>query len=186
MLCGWLALLLPACTLDAGYGTARSAPVLGGAVQVGIPPGYCIDTKASRASKDSAVILMGRCTDAVRAKPALVTVSIGPSGSAGVMTAGGPALAAFFKTQQGRALLSRDGRASDVRILTALTAGDAFLLRLTDRAVGDYWRAAIGIKGRLVTISATGTEALSLAPDDGRALVDATLKAMQRANGAAR
>ena len=38
----------------------------------------------------TAVILMGRCTDAMKAKPALITVSIGQGGSAGVMTAGGP------------------------------------------------------------------------------------------------
>jgi hypothetical protein len=176
------ALVLPSCTLDAGFGSARSAPVLNGAIQVGIPPGYCIDSKTSRAGKDSAVILMGRCSDAVLAKPALITVSIGKSGSAGVMTAEGAALAAFFTSTQGRAALSRRGRAADVTVMSALSSGDAFLLHINDRALGEYWRAVVGINGRLVTLSATGTETVPLSPADGRTLIDATLKALRAAN----
>ncbi len=175
-------LVLSGCTLDAGFGSARSAPVLDGALQVGIPPGYCIDNKTSRAGKESAVILMGRCSDAVLAKPALITVSIGKSGSAGVMTADGAALAKFFISPQGRAALSRSGRAGDVQVISALSSGDAFLLHLKDRSVGEYWRAVVGTNGRLVTLSATGTETVPLAPADSRVLIDATLKALRAAN----
>lgn len=154
-------------------------------MQIGVPPGYCIDGKASRQSHETAVILMGRCTDAMKAKPALITVSIGQGGSAGVMTAGGPALAAFFTSQQGRATLSRDGRAADIKVLTALGSGDALLLHLKDRQVGEYWRAVVGIKGRLVTISATGTDAVPLAPQDGRNVVDSVLTALRNSNATA-
>ena len=83
---------------------------------------------------------MGRCTDAVKSIPALISVSIGQGGSAGVMSAGGPALAAFFASDQGRATLSRDGRASSVTILEALGSDDAFLLHLQDNQ-----RANIGV-----------------------------------------
>lgn len=176
------AIALSGCTLDAGFGSARSAPVLNGAIQVGIPAGYCIDTKSSRAGKDSAVVLMGRCSDAVLAKPALITVAIGKSGSAGVMTADGAALATFFTSTQGRVALSRSGRAADVTVISALSSGDAFLLHIKDRAVGEYWRAVVGINGRLVTLSATGTETVPLTPVDGRVLIDATLKALRAAN----
>ncbi len=176
---------LSGCQIEPGFGGARTASVLGGAIQVGVPAGYCIDGGASRETRTGAVILMGRCTNEVKAVPALVSVSIGQGGSAGVMTAGGPALAAFFGSKQGRATLSRDGRASDIRVIEALGAGDAFLLHLQDRSMGEYWRAVIGLKGRLVTISATGTPDLPLAAKDGRRVLDATLDAMRRANGGA-
>lgn len=177
-----IAAVLAGCTLDAGYGSMRAVPVLQGAVAVGVPAGFCIDEDASRAGTDTAVILMGRCSDAVRAKPALITVSIGQGGSAGVLTAGGPALAAFFTSNQGRRMLSREGRAGDVKVIGAMGVDDAFYLHLNDRAVGEYWRAVVAVRGRLVTISATGTEAVPLPPEDSRALVDASLKAIRSAN----
>lgn len=173
---------LAGCQFEPGFGGARSAPVLDGAIEIGVPAGYCIDGGASREARDGVVILMGRCTDEVSAIPALLSVSIGQGGSAGVMTAGGPALAAFFASDQGRATLSRDGRAGDIAIVEALGAGDAFLLHLKDRTAGEYWRAVIGVKGRLVTISATGTPDLPLDPADGRKVLDAALDAMRRAN----
>ncbi len=173
---------LMGCQLEPGTAKARSASVLDGAVEIGVPAGYCINGGASREAADGVVILMGRCTDAARAVPALLSVSIGQSGSAGVMTAGGPALAAYFGSEQGRATLSRDGRAADIRVVEALGAGDAFLLHLQDRSVGDYWRAVITVKGRLVTVSATGTPDLPLDPADGRKVLDAALDAMRRAN----
>jgi hypothetical protein len=173
---------LTGCQFEPGTGMARSASVLNGAIEIGVPAGYCIDGEASRAATDGVVILMGRCNDAARAIPALLSVSIGQGGSAGVMTAGGPALAAFFGSEQGRATLSRDGRASDIHVLEALGGEDAFLLRLQDRNIGDYWRAVIAVKGRLVTVSATGTPDLPLKPADGRKVLDAALDAMRRAN----
>lgn len=177
-----LPLVLAACVGGTGFTSSRAAPVLGGAMQVGVPPGYCIDGKASRETRNGAVILMGRCTDAMKAKPALISVSVGQAGSGGVMTAGGPALAAFFTSAQGRATLSRDGRAKDIKVLEALGSGDAFLLHLQDRTVGEYWRAVVSIKGRLVTISTTGTAEVPLPPKDGRALLETTLKALRSAN----
>lgn len=177
-----LLLGLAACQGVGGFTSARKAPVLGGALQIGVPSGYCIDGKASHESGDTAVILMGRCSDAMRAIPALISVSIGQSGSAGVMTAGGPALAAFFNSPQGRATLSRNGRASSVKVIAALGSGDAFLLHLQDKTAGEYWRAVIGIKSRLVTISTTGTDAVPLAAADGRKVLEDTLNALRSAN----
>ena len=175
-------MMLGACVPQTGIGSSRSAPILGGALQIGVPPGYCIDGSASRERGDNAVILMGRCNDAARAIPALVSVSVGQAASAGVMTAGGAALAGYFTSAQGRATLSRDGRASDIKVVEALGAGDAFLLHLQDRQTGDYWRAVTGIKGRLVTISATGTPELPLTAADSRKVLDSVLIALRKAN----
>ena len=179
-----IALTLASCQVGSGFTSSRAAPVLGGALQIGVPPGYCIDGKASREVRDTAVILMGRCSDAMKAIPALITVSVGQGGSAGVMTAGGPALAAFFASKQGRAMLSRSGRASDIKVIAALGSGDAFLLHLQDRNVGEYWRAVIGVKARLVTLSATGTDEVRLDPAEGRKILEKALDALRAANKA--
>ena len=56
------------------------------------------------------------------------------------------------------------------------------LLHLNDAVAGEYWRAIIGIKGRLVTISASGAEGAPLTADAGRQLVDETVAALIRAN----
>ena len=176
------AVLVAGCVPQSGIGSSRSAPVLGGALQIGVPPGYCIDGGASRERGDNAVILMGRCNDAAQAIPALVSVSIGQAASGAVMTAGGAALAAFFTSVEGRATLSRDGRASDIKVIEALGVGDAFFLHLQDRRAGEYWRAVVGVKGRLVTVSATGTPELPLTAADSRKVLESVLAALRRAN----
>jgi hypothetical protein len=181
-LCLTAFLILTACQMSGGFTSSRRAPVLGGGMQIGLPSGYCIDGQASHESEDTAVILMGRCTDAMKAIPALISVSIGQSASAGVMTAGGPALAAFFSSDQGRGTLARDGHAASVTIIEALGSDDAFLLHLQDTSAGEYWRAVIGIKSRLITISTTGTDTVPLPAEKGRAVMEATLKALRSAN----
>ena len=149
------------------------------------PPGYCIDPAAVQKSGDTVVAVLGRCASISTVTPGLLTISVGQPGSAGVMAAGGEALAAFFASTEGRRVLSRSGRAQDVQLRQAVGSKDAFVMRLTDRAVGDYWRAVTGIGGRLVTISATGAEGTPLAPEAGRKLVDAAVLALRMANPAA-
>lgn len=174
--------LLSACETGSGFATSRSAPVLNGALNVGVPPGYCVDNSAGRVGPDNAVVLMGRCQNTGQAAPALISVSVGQGGSAGVMIAGGAALAAFFTSDQGRAALSREGRASDVQVIEVSSADNAFLIHLIDRSVGEHWRAVIGVAGRLVTISATGTETVPLPPAESRKVLDLALAALARAN----
>lgn len=179
-----LPLALAACQPELGFGPNRAAPVLGGALNVGLPTGYCVDRSASRDTGETAVIIMGRCNMAVAAVPAVLTVSVGRPASAGVMAAGPQALAGFFTSAEGRAALSRAGRARDVRVIEALSADEAFLLHLTDREAGEYWRALVAVKGRLVTLSATGAPGLPLAPAEGRKLLDRMIAALTRANAA--
>lgn len=181
---GLWALLLAGCVPELALEPPRSASVLGGALSIGVPAGYCIDRAASRNGNDSAVILIGRCSGAAATVPALITVAVGEAGSAAVVQAGGPALAAFFTSAPGRAMLSRSGRPGDVKVLEAVGVGEAFLLHVADRAAGEYWRGVIGVKGRLVTVTAKGGAGFALPPKDGRRIVDATLAALQRANRA--
>lgn len=177
-----LAVTLAACEMTAPTLSRAPAPLLGGAVTVASPRGYCVDPASAREQGDTAVVLMGRCKFALTVAPALLTMSIGPTASAGVLAAGGPAMTAYFTSPQGRAALSRSGRAGDVQVLAALSSGDAYLLHLLDREAGDYWRAVVGLNGRLVTISANGAQGAPLDPATGRRLVDATLAALRRAN----
>jgi hypothetical protein len=161
------------------FSAPRAAPVLGGAVQVGLPRGYCIDRRAGRENGDTAVVVMGRCRDDLDAAAALLTTAIGPAGSAQVLAGGGQSLADYFTSDQGRRALSRSGRASAVEIVQAKTVGEAFVMRIRDGAVGEYWRGVEPVAGRLVTIT------VDLPADseaDGEALLNAALMAMRRAN----
>lgn len=176
--------LLAACQPGSMPGPARQVQVLGGAISIGLPQDYCINRAAGHEGQDSAVIVMGRCSSAATVVPALVTVTVGQAGSAGVMTASPAALAQFFASEAGRATLSRDGQAADIRIVEALSAGPAFLLHLNDRQQGEYWRAITGIHGRLVTVSATGAPSVPLDPAAGRRLIDRLLASLQSVNPA--
>lgn len=176
-------LLLAGCVVPGGG--IRSVALLDGAVVAAAPAGYCVAPGAGRRGEDSAVVLMGRCSDRSEADPAVVTLSVGAAGSAGAMTAGGAALADFFRSDEGRAMLSREGRAADVRVLEAVGRTDAFFLHVEDRSVGDYWRALTGVRGRLVTVSVAGPEGQALPPAKGRALVESAVTALRKANPAA-
>lgn len=176
-----LAVGLAGCVAVEGGGI-RSVALLEGQITAAAPVGYCIAPGAGRRDADSAVILMGPCRAGGETVPALVTVTVGPGGSAGAMAGGGAALAAFFASPEGRATLSRSGRGRDVEVLEAKAQGDVFLLRLRERIAGDYWRAIAGLRGRLVSVTADGPGGETLDPAAGKALVLATMAAMSRAN----
>lgn len=172
---------LAGCVMPQG-GEIRSVALLDGAVVAAAPSGYCIAPGAGRRSGDSAVVIMGRCSATGTAEPAVLTLTVGQAGSAGAMAGGGAALAAYFQSDEGRAVLSRSGRAGDVEVLTAREGAGAFLLRVRDRDAGDYWRALAGLRGRLVTVSASGPEGRALSEAKGRALVEAAVATLRRAN----
>lgn len=179
-----LVLLLAACVPAGGGGPAGrgSARVLGGEITVAGPRDYCIDPRASRETADSAVMVLGRCSGGGTADPALITVTVGAPGSSEVLKSGASALTAFFTSSAGRAALARDGRAGSVKIHSVAVADGALVLHLSDRAVGPYWRALIGARGRLVTISVSAPQGANLAKEDGRALLDRSIVAMRAAN----
>ena len=128
------------------------------------------------------MVLIGRCRDGSQADAALVTVTIGTPGSAAVLAAGGQQLSDFFTSPEGLATLARSGKAADVVVSEALMAEGDFLMLLTDDLAGTYWRAITGLNGRLVTVAAAGTQQVSLTPERARAILDASLLALHRAN----
>ena len=186
-----LCLSLAACQLGSGLsglpslsmlaGRAETV-VLDGAIRVVAPRGYCIEPQSAAGSAQTAVVFLGRCAARSKVVAALVTISIGAEASGGVMTAGGVALAAFFQSEEGRATLSRSAKAEDVTLISASGSESVLWLYLNDAAIGSYWRAISAISGRLVTLSATGTVEHPLLPEDGRALLEASYSALQKAN----
>ncbi len=175
-------LLAAACEPGSGLSPRPDLSVLGGTMQIGLPSGYCIDKGASRDNGRTAVAFLGRCAANAKTQPALISIAIGEPGSAGVMTAGGPELAAFFTSPRGRKTLSRNGRAKDLRVISASGGDNLLRLHLFDAPIGEYWRAITAIRGRLVTISTIGSREQPLAPVEGRKLLDAALSRMQAAN----
>lgn len=176
-------LLLAACVAPGGGGSS-STPVLGGALTVAVPAGYCIDPRASHDDGRSALVIAGRC-DAGRPVPAAVlTVSVGGEGSSAILQAGARALTDWARSPAGRAALARDGKAGSVAVRETLVWDGAFLIRLEDRAIGPYWRAAIGLKGRLVMISVSPPERQGLPLAEGRAILERAIAGIRRANPA--
>ncbi len=153
--------------------------VLDGSVVLAAARGYCPDPALVTETDGAAVALIGRCSDRVSAHPAVLTVSIGPAGSGSAMVAGPATVVAFLQGDAGRAMLSRDGKAQNVQILSARAVDGQVLLQLQDAAVGRHWRAMLDLSGRLVSITAAGP---GLPDAVGRALVQDTATALRRAN----
>lgn len=174
------ALLLGGCVPQTG---ATRVSVLGGAVTLGLPAGYCIDRSASREMHDSAVLLIGRCSTASAPAPALVSVAIGAEDSAGVLAGGGKALAGFLTSDRGRSMLSVSGRARDLRVAQFIEGEGVYLLHLEDRRIGAYWRAVLGVRGRLVSVSVRAAPGQKLDSAVARDLANRTAQAIRRANG---
>ena len=158
--------------------------VFKGALTVAAPQGYCIDKKASVALGPATVLLIGRCNAQGKVAAAVVTLTIGAPASAGVLVAGPKALAEFFASTAGRKVLARDGDPDHVQIVQTQSAGRGLLLHLRDQVTGDYWRAITAIKGRLVTISASGVAGAPLTSAQARGLVMDTMALLDQRNGA--
>lgn len=175
-------LILSGCVEAIGFGGGAARSVLQGGFTIDAPAGYCMDAKASRETADNGIYLIGRCRQHSPVAPALVTVSVGAPGPASVMLAGGAELAAFFASDEGRATLSAIGEASAVRVVEARSTEDVFLMLLQESGGPPYWRAIIGMRGRLVSVSvrAAGDDALEI--EAGRNVLDRAIAALQRAN----
>lgn len=178
----WVAALVALVGCGIPKDATTQVAVLDGDARIRAPKSYCVDTKSAKSVDDTAVVLIGRCRTSGGVAAALVTVTVGRSASAGVMLASTEALRSFMSSPNGRRVLSRSGRAEDVEVLESGVLDDRLMLHLKDRIAGDYWRAIIGVNGRLVTISASGAEGILLTPDQGRRLVEQTVTAVREAN----
>jgi len=195
------ALGLAAC--DGGFNVTRNAPTevrLPDGLVVGGAKGWCVDRATTRTAAETAVIVLGSCAAIARNAfaprpevPGVVTVSVetgaDAGGDSGAGAAPAAALAAFFRTEAGRAALARDGRAASVRILETRQRGNALYLHALDQSAGrvpgaapDYWRALFDIDGRFVTVSLVGLKGRPIGRDEGLATLEAQVSHLSAAN----
>jgi hypothetical protein len=167
---------LAACSggFDIGSGAfaTRNAPervlVAERSVVVGGPVGYCVDPAATRDGV-KAFVLLGSCASISRdpdqsrpEAPGLMTVVVSSDPATFVDVPRQAAeLGGYFRTEAGRAALSRTGKAATVEVLDTRIRNGVLFLHARDTAGGlargvsnDYWRAFMSVNGRLVTISA--------------------------------
>ena len=169
----------------------QRAALLGGAIDVAGPAGYCVDIADSRLTRGFA--LLTSCdtlgledVDAPR-QAGIITIQAGRSGTAAV-AGSEPALAGFLESDAGAALLSDD--AEGVTILGTTTGDNIVSVAFEDNGGTPFagtqdsaWRAFVDIDGRLVTISARGLAAQPLGNTSGEQLLEAAVAAMLAANG---
>jgi hypothetical protein len=166
-----------AVALGEGASTLRLVP----------PAGFCAAESSVRRDAGAGFAAFTRCTPGATASPVL-TATVGTPGSAGTAAPDPAAVAAFVTSPQGRRALAVSGDAAAVTVHEVLASGDAVLIRLTDRSPrapgeGPGWRLLAPVAGRLVTLSATGGRGAPLPPAEARALAEAFLAALRRANG---
>lgn len=192
-------LVLAACVAAVPGGATRAIAVSDGAFTVAGPQGYCIDRTATRDGPEGAFALLGTCAaisgSRAAAQPSqapLLTVSVlrgAPQETA--FADSFPALAAFFRSDTGRAALSRSGKAGDVSVEDVATAGDVLYLRVRDTSAPqgqpvepEYWRAVLAVGGRIVTVSALGLRDRPVPSEEKRRTLVALIDRLRAANPA--
>lgn len=169
--------------------------VASGQILIAGPKDYCIDLPAARDGAQGSFVLIASCaaiakTPAAGAPqiPAVLTATVSGPGAEPI----GPQLAAlndFFRSEPGRAALSRTGRAANVTLLRAWGTDGVFYLAARDispsggqRAQPEFWRAVFDLKGRIVTLNVSGPQSHPLGPEAGRATLEAFVRQVQKEN----
>lgn len=194
-LVGCVGIALPGSTAPANPDAPRRIGVSSRAVVISGPEGYCIDKAAARDGASGAFVLLGSCASLAQSAsaeqpvaPAVLTASVSPPGAQPV---GGQlaALNSYFASAEGRAALSRSGRAQAVQIVRAWGSGGVFFLVAQDSSPSGsqnlqptFWRAVFDVKGRIVTLNVAGLKSRPLSPEAGRATLEAFVRQVQREN----
>lgn len=196
-----VALALAGCVGGLGGGNSdapRQVQVTSDAITITGPRGFCVDPTATRNSGDTGFVLMGNCAaisgSARSGQPdvrAVLTAAVSAPSSGAGLTGNLDALEAFFRSEDGRALLSRSGDPDSVQILDTRRQGAMFLLHARDTSTGevvgvasDYWRAYMDIGPRLATLSVLALEDAQVTDAAALATLTAFALAVQGANPA--
>jgi len=169
----------------------ENGPVIAG------PAGYCVDRSQSRTDGAAGFVLLGSCAAlSGRAEApaprriAILSATITPSelGARPFQTAF-PQLRRFFSSPEGRATLSRKGRAETVKVEEIDTDGALFILHLSDTAPGPGGRlqphsvrVLTAIGGRIISLSVLGLADRPLSPKAMDALARTFAAAVEDAN----
>jgi hypothetical protein len=151
--------LLPGCIGGLGGGGTGGAPaqavVTSDLIVITGPRGFCVDESATRAENDTAFVLLGNCaaiSESRRADqpdvPVVLTAAISEASDGGSISESLSDLDPYFRSEDGRALLSRTQDAESVNVIETLVEADQFLIHASDTSTGamegvaqDYWRA---------------------------------------------
>ncbi|OIQ75716.1 hypothetical protein GALL_426130 [mine drainage metagenome] len=155
---------------DAMLNAPQTMSVAEGAVVIAGPTGFCVDPDASHDNATSSFVLLGSCASIAQSAQAghptiraVLTAAVS-AGSHGASISGNEAkLAAFFRAPQGRAALSRSGKAETVKVLSSGVRNGVFMIHARDVSAfpgqsvsPDYWRALFDLNGHIVTLSVMG------------------------------
>jgi len=154
----------------AQVGQARTT-LASGALTIAAPKGWCVDPKTLRDGRNGGFVLFGNCAaisgnpeDARAPEPALLSATVGPPAIEDENGKLGHARLAqmetFFRSDIGRAALSRSGESKDVKILHSEITHDMLMLRIQDRSQSGappvaqvYLRAITDLGGRITSLS---------------------------------
>lgn len=167
-------------TIGGGEMAPRDVAVTSAQLIVRGPEGWCIDESATRDDGASAFVLLGNCavlSDARRVPqppiPAVLTAAISAPSDSGTIAEGLSDLDPFFRSVEGRTLLSRSQDADSVEILETRIVGDMFLLHARDTSVAavpgvqsDYWRAYFDMGSRIATLSVLGLQGREISTEN--------------------
>lgn len=170
----------------------------GGQVVIAGPRGFCIDRAASSArAAEQAIVVLSSCRalgGGILARAptdsAILTATLAPAGLQLDIAEAANQMKRLFASEQGRAALSRSGRAATVRVIESFAAEDAFFLRLSDTSPfpggavsAEYWRAIFAMDDRVMTISAHGLAGNPLQRNDGIRLLREFKLSIRAASG---
>lgn len=196
---------LAGCSEDAlngiGVFSSKRAPaqiaVTANRVEIAGPRGFCVETESTQDGATDAFVLMGGCGSITQsplaqqpAKPALLTASVAAGDAPPLSVEQSlPVLPAFFRSESGRAALSRSGDAASVEVLETLVLDEMFVLRASDTSTNtldgvapEYWRGLFDLENALVTISVLSFADAPLTQAEARALLSEFGRRVRRAN----
>jgi hypothetical protein len=191
--------VLGGCVGGGGTGGAPAqAVVTSGAVVIAGPHGFCVDETATRIEGDTAFVLLGNCaaiSNAPRADqpevPVVLTAAVSDASDAGSIAESLEDLDGYFRSDEGRGLLSRTQDPDSVTVLSTMVEGETFLLHASDASAGampgvsdDYWRAYFDLGPRIVTLSVFALEDRGVAPGESLGALRAFAESVRAANAA--
>ncbi|TQS71535.1 hypothetical protein ERN12_10935 [Rhodobacteraceae bacterium] len=157
---------LAGCQATTGTKTSGQVALANEGVVFSAPAGYCLARSSRQSAQNSNFLLFGDCA-ALTKDPnrstaphqSVLSASLGPALDAPVESRF-DVIEAFVRSDAGRSVMARSGKASDVTVLSRQVAGDVLLLKIRDTSATkdqpvaqDYWRAVTGLNGRVATLS---------------------------------